>query len=115
MNNYWDRPTEGRIGRRRLLTTAGAATLGAAFLAACGSSNSEKAGSGGEVKSSLVSPPADESKSAKKGGVMKFHAPFEYVHLDPQQAAQSGIQPLIYSTLWRIEQGYMSPATGEVV
>jgi peptide/nickel transport system substrate-binding protein len=101
--------------RRRLLQAAGGSTVGAALLAACGGGESGSSGTNGEVNSSLVSQIADESKAAKKGGVMKFHAPFEYVHLDPQQAAQSGIQPLIYSTLWRIEQGFMTAASGEVV
>src|SRR5664279_4425549 len=98
MNTYWDRVTKSRIGRRRLLVTTGSAGLGAAFLAACGGSDSSSSSGGTKPEpNSLVSALADETKSAKKGGVLKFHAPFEFVHLDPQQAAQSGIQPLIYS------------------
>src|SRR5437764_15046054 len=73
-DNYWDRARTGRIGRRRAITLAGGTALGAAFLAACGGSDSGgSSGSSGDGKdkSSLITKSEDSTKQAKKGGILK--------------------------------------------
>jgi peptide/nickel transport system substrate-binding protein len=81
--NYWNRVLNGRVSRRRALTATGAAGLSAAFLAACGGSDSggssSSSGSGSSStgvkndKSGLVSPTVDTSKQAKRGGTKKWY------------------------------------------
>src|SRR3954465_15963650 len=86
-NGYWDKALGRRIGRRRGLAATGAGALGAAFLAACGGSDSGSAsssgGSGSKDKSGLVSESVDTSKSAKRGGTLKFCSTGDAPSLDP--------------------------------
>ena len=74
MSDYWQKLTNRTISRRRAIAATGGAALGAAFLAACGGSDS---GSGsGEKKdaSSNLYKPVDTSAQAKPGGVVKHCA-----------------------------------------
>src|SRR5687767_6959551 len=82
--NYWSRVLHSRVSRRRVLSTAGAATLGAAFLTACGGGDDEAKPALDE--SGLVTLPRDESKDGKAGGIMPWnHGALEFV-LDPSRA-----------------------------
>ncbi|HEX5139664.1 MAG TPA: hypothetical protein VFX19_01845, partial [Dehalococcoidia bacterium] len=73
---------------------AGSAALAgsAVFLAACGGDSSGGDGGSGSSsnESSLVSKPADTSKSAKVGGTLKWFSPSEPRHFDIMQ----GLNPL---------------------
>jgi ABC-type transport system substrate-binding protein len=66
--SHWTRAASHRLGRRRALAIAGGGALGAAFLAACGGSDSD--GGARLDKSGLVTLPRDETGSAKAGGIM---------------------------------------------
>ena len=66
--DYWQTLTSNRISRRRGLAVTSAGVVGAAFLAACGGSDSgsssSSGGSGSKDKSGLVSESVDTTKSA---------------------------------------------------
>src|SRR5262245_14681958 len=82
--SYWTSVLDTRISRRRGLTLTGTTAAAAAFLAACGGGDSKSDGSGSESKSSIVTKPVETTKSAKKGGVLKYFASSEPAHLDVQ-------------------------------
>jgi peptide/nickel transport system substrate-binding protein len=102
MQDYWSRFLTQRVSRRRAIATSGAAGLGAALLAACGSNKSggskntaggsgttntagassggtsgsstgSTAGGSGGKAASLITQPTDTTSVAKKGGVVKYH------------------------------------------
>ncbi len=60
---YWSTLSNHRIQRRRALAVSGSAALVTALLAACGTSQPAEPG--------LVTPAADTSRQAKRGGVLK--------------------------------------------
>src|SRR5690349_18278961 len=70
--SYWAKFGRQATSRRRILGSGAGAAAGLALLAACGGGGGST-GSGGSAKqgSSLVTPIADESKAAKRGGVYK--------------------------------------------
>lgn len=81
--SYWSDLTNNRISRRRALQAAGAGVVGAAFLAACGGSDSGGSGKPAENKrSSLVAQPRDTAKEGKPGGVWKHFARADATHFD---------------------------------
>ena len=108
-NNYW-KTALAKAGRRRALIAAAGASLGAAFLAACGS------GSGGDSKpkesSGLISPPVDTSKTAKRGGVLKASANTDVPTFDAFTVSVPNRQPVLggYSRLLQLKPGYMQDA-----
>jgi peptide/nickel transport system substrate-binding protein len=113
---YWSNVLNNRIGRRRAIVSTGAGALGAAFLAACGGSDS---GSGGDKKESnkLVQTPVDTSKQAKKGGVLKDRNFGDPPSLDVIQATVSW-NPFgfgVYSSLVQPAPGYLKPAGEELL
>ena len=82
VSDYWQKLTNRTISRRRAIAVTGGTALGAAFLAACGGSDS---GSGsGEKKdaSSNLYKPVDTSAQAKQGGVVKHYAAADITHFD---------------------------------
>ena len=75
--SYWSDLTSNRVTRRRALQATGAGVAGAAFLAACGGSDSSSGGSGKAAenkRSSIVTEPKDTAKEGKAGGVWKHFA-----------------------------------------
>ena len=108
-DNYWhDHVTQSRIGRRRLLATMGAGAAGAAFLAACGGGGSQQTKGDATQKSSLLTPPVDDIKNLKRGGVLT-HAGRPLVSLDPIGSSAIGTNFRMYSTLWKKKGGHMEP------
>src|SRR5207302_5865975 len=94
--NYWAETLEARVGRRRLLAATATASLGAAFLAACGGSDSSSGGSsgdgsGGGKASGLLAQSVDSSKQAKRGGTFKFMRLNDVVNFDPDVEDTTGI------------------------
>ncbi len=74
-SNYWDRITRSRMGRRRVLQSGAALSVGAATLAlvGCSSSNNGGGGSAASPTSGLASPvptaaPTTAASQVKKGG-----------------------------------------------
>jgi ABC-type transport system substrate-binding protein len=80
--NYWTKTLAARIGRRRLLRTAGAGAAAAAFLAACGGDDN---GGSGEPKdaSGLLAKVEDTTKDAKPGGVWVNPLTSDVLNMDP--------------------------------
>src|SRR5690349_8904497 len=112
MSSYWSKVSEARVNRRRTLGIAAGATLGSALLAACGGSDS---GSSGQQVSSLVKPASDDSKSAIKGGVYKGISPLNLLQIDPHQpGGHIGVVRRVYSQLFRVKDGYLEQANGDV-
>src|SRR5690242_10140083 len=110
---YWSSFLNNRIGRRRAMAATGAGALGAAFLAACGGSDSGSGGSSGAKDSNkIVQTPVDTSKQAKKGGVLKDRNFGDPPSLDVIQATVSwntfGFG--VYSSLVQPAPGYKVPA-----
>ena len=82
--SYWSRTLQQRLPRRRALAAAGGLSLGAAFLAACGGSDSSSSGSSdGAPKSNLIAKPEDTSKQAKRGGTLKTYITTDVGSWDP--------------------------------
>src|SRR4051812_33824174 len=107
---YWSRFTNSRLSRRRALTLTGGTALGAAFLAACGGSDSNSSDSGGTSppadKSGLLTAMKDQTANAKRGGQMVGVHPGVITTWDPYKTginirgARRG-----FSTLFRIQDG----------
>src|SRR5690348_6137241 len=89
-SDYWSRLLGNRIGRRRVLAATGATALGAAFLEACGGSDSGSNGSGNGGSqggnSSAVAKAEDTTKQAKRGGIIKDRNTADPPTYDVQQA-----------------------------
>src|SRR5690349_1348989 len=95
-NVYWNRTSQARISRRRAIiaTTGGAA--GAAFLAACGGSDSGQKGSGKEQdlpadKRGLLYTPAETTSQAKPGGTLKSWMGADILHFDNMLSNQAQV------------------------
>ena len=83
MSTYW----KSRISRRRALAATGAGALGAAFLAACGGSDSGDKKPASTDKSSIVPVPVETTDKAKQGGTLKLYGTLDPVQgLDPLQS-----------------------------
>ena len=114
---YWSNVLNNRIGRRRAIVSTGAGALGAAFLAACGGSDSGSGGGGKKESNSLVQTPVDTSKQAKKGGVLKDRNFGDPPSLDVIQATVSW-NPFgfgVYSSLVQPAPGYLKPPGEELL
>src|SRR3954447_8812975 len=95
-DNYWNRLTNSRITRRRGLAITGAGALGAAFLAACGSSNSggdsgKKDDKASPDKSGLVYEPVDSTAQAKPGGTIKTVYTADILHFNALASNSSSV------------------------
>jgi peptide/nickel transport system substrate-binding protein len=116
--SYWINLTNARLNRRRLLVTSAAGSAAGLFLAACGGSDSGSGiedSSGG--KSSLITAPADTTKSAKRGGVLKYFANGDAPSLDPMTSAiqLNQVQHFVYGRLMQLKAGYLKPREFEVI
>jgi peptide/nickel transport system substrate-binding protein len=118
-HNYWKGVAGQRLSRRRALVAAGATSLGAAFLAACG--GSDGGGSTGvakeEASSKLITRPADTLKQAKKGGTLKLNHFQDVQGLDPGFAnlPNETVKIFTYSWLMNYESGYMKAGENKVI
>src|ERR1043166_2858159 len=83
MTDYWSEVSRRRVGRRRLVVAAVGTSAAAAVLTACGSGGKSSGGSEKGDKTSLITKPADTSKQASRGGVVKFYATGDAPSLDP--------------------------------
>ena len=119
-NDYWHRILDSRVSRRRGMAAVGASAAAAAFLAACGGSDSGSGGksdSGAGDKSGLITKPVDTTKSAKKGGTLKFFTGAEPAHLDVQmdQVAMNQHKNMVYGHFVNDKAGVLKPPTYEEV
>jgi len=108
--SYWNRLIDQRLSRRRALAATGAVALGAVILAACGSD--KEPGPKGN-KSSLVAAVVDETKSIKRGGVLKRIVSAEWQPFDPMLSVAIPLGR-IYSRLFKVKGGHLEPTTGSV-
>src|SRR5215218_3944129 len=111
MDNYWNKLSAGKLTRRRALAGTGAGALGAAFLAACGGSDSGSSGESGSAKTSsdAVTKPEDQLKEAKRNGIIKDRTFGDVSTQDPFAANNTlnAIAGQVYSSLVKIKPGYM--------
>ncbi|HLF79497.1 MAG TPA: ABC transporter substrate-binding protein [Dehalococcoidia bacterium] len=115
--NYWQQALARRTSRRRAIVATGAVTASAAFLAACGGSDS--GGDGGEGKqkaSGLLATPSDTSKQAKRGGILRRNVNAEAPSLDPHQnfAPVVPFYETVVGRLLGFKPGIMGNASEEV-
>jgi hypothetical protein len=110
MTSYWNHYVEQRLSRRRALAATGAGALGAALLVACGSD--KESGPKGS-KSSLVAAVEDETKSVKRGGVLKRIVSDEWQPFDPNLSVAIPLGR-IYSRLFKVKAGHLEPTTGSM-
>ena len=117
--DYWQGVLDSRVSRRRGMAAVGAGAAGAAFLAACGGSDSSSGGSdtSGATgdKSGLITKPADTTKSAKRGGTLKFFTGSEPAHLDVQldQASMNQHKNMVYGHFVNEKAGILKPPSYE--
>jgi peptide/nickel transport system substrate-binding protein len=114
--SYWETITLARTSRRRALAAAGASTVAAALLAACGGGQDNS----GETKdkSSLVTPFADTTKQAKRGGILKDRTFSDAPSLSTTTGAGNFLNPMsgkTYNTLLRTKPGYMKAQDNSVL
>ena len=118
MAAYWSRLLDARLNRRRAFAGIAAGTAGAAFLAACGGSDSGDASTSTAKPqgSGLVTAQADTLKQAKQGGVLKDFSNSEPANLDAMQPLASlNFQARnVYGTLLREKPGYLKPSESVV-
>jgi peptide/nickel transport system substrate-binding protein len=118
-DGYWQTTLNGRISRRRALFGSGAAVAGAAFLAACGGDDDdgEDSGTGRRDTSGLLAEPADSSRTAKPGGILKRQINADVPNLDVHVPLVnlSGLMPFTYGRLVQFKPGMLAPAGGEVI
>src|SRR5688500_2653890 len=97
---YWSKVVGSRISRRRAMAAPGGFALGAAFLAACGGSDSKEPQN--PDKSGLLSQRDDTSSKAVPGGILPQRREGGQVVLDPHitagARAYGEVNP-VYSTL----------------
>jgi peptide/nickel transport system substrate-binding protein len=106
--SYWRNVLHRPTNRRRALAGAGALTLSAAFLAACGGDSGDQAKS--SSSNSLLVKPKDTTKEAKRGGTYKFYTSSDSVTFDVHAAATggAGFGP-VYGQLLQYKSGYLKP------
>src|SRR5688572_29525412 len=114
MATYWSPLLDTRLSRRRALAGSAAGVAGAAFLAACGGSDSGAGGTSTSKPQSagLVSSLSDTLKQAKYGGVLKDFSNSEPANLDAMAPLASlNFQARnVYGTLLREKPGYLKPS-----
>ena len=113
MADYWQRTLNQRLSRRRALAATGLGAAGAALLTACGGGGDGDSRSGDT--SGLLSTPADETRSAKRGGTLVASHPGVILTWDPMRTginirgARRG-----YSQLFRVKDGIQQNTDGSV-
>jgi peptide/nickel transport system substrate-binding protein len=95
------------LTRRRAIAATSATAAAAAFLAACGGSDN---GSSGSDSSSLITKPTDTSKTAKRGGTMKWYLSAEPAGFDLHVGGAPKNPPknLTVSNLVSAKPGYLA-------
>jgi peptide/nickel transport system substrate-binding protein len=113
--SYWSEILNQRISRRRGIAAVGGVSAAAAFLAACGGSDSGGSQGGTSDKSGLITKAVDTTKQAKRGGTLKWFAPNEPAHLDVQldQVAMNQHKNLVYGHYVNEKAGVLKPAAYE--
>jgi len=117
--NYWRQITGSRISRRRSLGIASGAAA-AAFLAACGGSDSGDSSSANGTpsagSSSLAIKATDTSKQAKRGGVLNWFTTSESPNMDVSTANLSNNDKLllVYNVLLQVKPGNLQASDREV-
>ncbi len=115
MSTYWQRILATRVRRRRALGAAGGLAAASALLAACGGGDSDGGGATRDG-SGLLSKPADTSKQAKRGGVLRRNVTSEAPSLDPHQNF-APVVPFYETVMGRLvgfKPGILAAATEEV-
>jgi len=110
--SYWDKVLHSRISRRRAIAASGGLALGTAILSACGGGGGEE-GVKGDT-SGLVAQIEDTSKSAKRGGTLKWFATGEPNHLDgviQGQIQLNILNGLAYGSLVAGKPGHREPSS----
>lgn len=109
--NYWTKALTRRLSRRRALALAGGGATAAAFLAACGGSESGE----GTDRSGLLIQPKDRTKEAVRGGIYPRERTGVVYHFDPMDT-NNGSNPLpIWAYSQPVKYGVGSPADGSIV
>ncbi|HWO73593.1 MAG TPA: ABC transporter substrate-binding protein, partial [Dehalococcoidia bacterium] len=109
--DYWKSLTARRLSRRRALALTGAVAGAAGLLAACGGSNE---GDEARDASGLVTPPRDETKDVKRGGVLVNRTISEPNTLEPHLFPGNFTAQDTYGGLWLIKDGHMKYTSGEI-
>jgi ABC-type transport system substrate-binding protein len=113
--SYWSRIVSSRWSRRRALGVAGGASAGALLLAACGGSK-DSSGVTGD-KSGLLVKPADTTRQAKRGGVIRDSRPTDFDTMFPFQSGMTNVSffEMTYSRLFSLKPGLLKTSDNEVV
>jgi ABC-type transport system substrate-binding protein len=96
-----------------LLAASGAGLATAAFLAACGGSDGDDGVQGD--KSGLISPIADTSKQARRGGSYKWSTGADTTTFDPHATVSVRGVAGVYSNLLQLKPGHMKKSDGDVM
>src|SRR5688572_31033781 len=94
------------------MAVTGATTAAAAFLAACGGGDSGNGGDATQTGSDLLAKLEDTSKSARRGGTMRWMLPSEPLHFDGQSQGQqqlNNFNGMVYEALVRNKPGVAEP------
>ena len=118
--SYWSRFRDSRISRRRALALTGGTALGAAFLAACGGSDSGNSSDGGgssgpKDNSGLLTQMKYDQANAKRGGQMIGVHPGVILSWDPFKTGiniRGGRRG--FSQLFRIQDGVVENTKGAI-
>src|SRR5512147_1299540 len=95
----------------------GAAALGTAFLAACGSESGSGGGEGKPASSGVVTTAVETSKQAKRDGVMKDRTYSDVPTLSVATGGSSphnAVGPLVYSSMLQTKPGVLKPSSNEI-
>src|SRR5215212_141260 len=119
-DSYWSRFTNSRMSRRRALALTGGTALGAAFLVACGGSDSGSNGdsgssSGPKDNSGLLTEMKYEQANVKRGGQMIGVHPGVILSWDPFKTGiniRGGRRG--FSQLFRIVDGVVENTKGAI-
>jgi peptide/nickel transport system substrate-binding protein len=118
-NFYWSTIASRRVSRRRTLAGAGGVALGAAFLAACGGSDSGGSGAGDNkaASSGVLTTAVETSKQAKRDGIMKDRTYSDVPTLSVATGGSSphnAVGPLVYSSMLQTKPGVLKPSENEI-
>jgi peptide/nickel transport system substrate-binding protein len=111
--NYWANTLERRVARRRAMIGTASVAGAAAFLAACGGNDNDKAST---AKSDLVTESKDTSNQAVQGGTLRGYMPSDVPSLDPSTASfpLNFVAGYALGTLLNEKPGYLGPPQAEL-
>lgn len=95
MTRYWDKIQRDRLSRRRFLTTAGAAGIGATSIGLVGCGDDDEDG-GGESPTRTPQPTATAVPSVPSGGKVTMVVPTPDL-LDPHRTFQVPVRSILYA------------------